>query len=77
VPQGLSIVGFDDSPAASLVWPALTTVRQPVGEMATAAVEMLIRGDVVSNAAAPPTRVLPHELIVRASTAVRRRRARR
>jgi len=77
VPQDLSIVGFDDSPAASLVWPALTTVRQPVGEMATAAVEMLIRGDVVSDAASPPTRVLPHELIVRASTAVRRRRARR
>jgi len=77
VPQDLSIAGFDDSPAASLVWPALTTVRQPVGEMATAAVEMLIRGEVEPGAASAPLRVLPHELIVRASTAVKPRRARR
>ncbi|MFY9512214.1 MAG: LacI family DNA-binding transcriptional regulator [Rubrivivax sp.] len=73
VPQDLSIVGFDDSPAASLVWPALTTVRQPVGAMAAAAVQMLIDGKVpvpgadgqISDA---PVRVLPHELVVRAST---------
>jgi len=79
VPQELSIVGFDDSLAASLVWPALTTVRQPVGEMAAAAVQMLIRGDVAGHGSegakkAPPVRVLPHELIVRASTAARPRR---
>ena len=77
VPQDLSVVGFDDSPAASLVWPALTTVRQPVGEMAEAAVQMLISGDVAGAlhaGAKPPARVLPHELVVRASTSALPRR---
>lgn len=77
VPQDLSIVGFDDSPAASLVWPELTTVRQPVGAMAAAAVDMLVRGEVSVGTAPqgrPPERVLAHELVVRASTATRRRR---
>lgn len=41
-PRDLSIVGFDDSPVASSLWPQLTTVRQPVIEMADAATEMLI-----------------------------------
>lgn len=80
VPQDLSLVGFDDSPASSLVWPALTTVRQPVGEMAEAAVQMLVNGDVAAAAEAggkPLARVLPHELVVRASTAALPRRTRR
>jgi LacI family transcriptional regulator len=65
VPKDLSIVGFDDSQAAGLVWPPLTTVRQPMAEMARAAVEMLI-----SPPPGPaPHRILPHELIVRHSTA--------
>ncbi|MET0382338.1 MAG: LacI family DNA-binding transcriptional regulator, partial [Burkholderiaceae bacterium] len=42
VPRDLSIVGFDDSRAATQVWPALTTVRQPVAEMAMAAVDLLL-----------------------------------
>ena len=82
VPGELSIAGFDDSPASSLVWPALTTVRQPKAEMARAAVEML---DVAARAPAMPTgapgnagewhRVLPHELVVRDSTAAPATRA--
>jgi LacI family transcriptional regulator len=70
VPKDLSIVGFDDSRAATLVWPPLTTVRQPVAEMAMAAVDMLLSGDLKPGAGiAPPQRVLPHELVVRGSTA--------
>ena len=42
VPQDLSIVGFDDTPIASSVWPALTTVRQPIAAMARAALEMVL-----------------------------------
>lgn len=42
IPTELSIVGFDDSAIASVVWPTLTTVRQPIREMAAAAVNMLI-----------------------------------
>ena len=41
VPRELSVVGFDDIPWASIVTPALTTVNQPVAEMATIAVTLL------------------------------------
>jgi LacI family transcriptional regulator len=44
VPDALSVVGFDDSPVAASAWPRLTTVHQPVAEMAEAAAEMLIDG---------------------------------
>ncbi len=70
VPRDLSIVGFDDSRAATLVWPALTTVRQPVAEMAMAAVDMLLSGDLKPGVMTEPAvRVLPYELVVRGSTA--------
>ncbi|MDN3923160.1 LacI family DNA-binding transcriptional regulator [Roseateles violae] len=71
VPSDLSIAGFDDSPAASLVWPPLTTVRQPVDQMARMAVEMLIaanRSDAQPLAESDLHRVLPYELLVRNST---------
>lgn len=44
VPGSLSVVGFDDSPVAASAWPRLTTVHQPVAEMAEAAADMLIDG---------------------------------
>lgn len=70
VPQDLSIAGFDDSSAAGLVWPPLTTVRQPMFEMARVAVEMLINAGRTNSEEeeATPHRVLPHELVVREST---------
>ncbi len=37
VPQQLSVAGFDDSSLARQIYPALTTVRQPLAEMAEAA----------------------------------------
>ena len=43
IPDELSIVGFDDSPYATVVDPALTTVRQPLGEMGSTAVDLLVR----------------------------------
>jgi len=42
VPKDLTIVGFDDTPLATTIWPALTTVRQPVAAMARKAVELLM-----------------------------------
>lgn len=63
VPQDLSVAGFDDDPAATLVWPQLTTVRQPVAEMSSAAVRILLSRDVT-----PGARLLDFEIITRGST---------
>lgn len=41
IPDDLSIAGFDDTPIASLIWPQLTTVHQPITDMAALAVEIL------------------------------------
>jgi LacI family transcriptional regulator len=43
IPDELSIVGFDDSAYATVVHPALTTVRQPLAEMGVTAVDLLVR----------------------------------
>jgi LacI family transcriptional regulator len=43
VPRDLSIVGFDDGDLATLVSPALTTVRQPLAELGRTAVSLLTR----------------------------------
>jgi LacI family transcriptional regulator len=42
VPGQLSICGFDDLPISRVVWPALTTVRQPTSAMSGRAAELLI-----------------------------------
>ncbi|WP_207093933.1 LacI family DNA-binding transcriptional regulator [Novosphingobium sp. PY1] len=41
VPLDLTVCGFDDTPIASTIWPELTTIRQPIHEMASKALEML------------------------------------
>ena len=43
VPRDLSVVGFDDTPTATTVWPELTTIRQPIAAMAESAIELLLR----------------------------------
>lgn len=42
VPADLSIVGFDDTPMASAIWPPLTTIHQPIADMARAAVDLVL-----------------------------------
>ena len=42
VPGDLSVVGFDDTPIATTVWPELTTIRQPIAAMAEAAINLLL-----------------------------------
>jgi DNA-binding LacI/PurR family transcriptional regulator len=42
VPADVSVVGFDDAPGAQFSVPQLTTIRQPVAEMAEIAARMLI-----------------------------------
>lgn len=66
VPGDLTVVGFDDTPLASTVWPALTTIRQPIAEMAEAAVIHLVRGRGAPEA--DRDRIMEHALIVRESS---------
>lgn len=42
VPRDLSVVGYDDLPLASWVWPSLTTVAQPLVEMAGQATRLVL-----------------------------------
>jgi LacI family transcriptional regulator len=42
VPSDLSVVGFDDIPLARQIYPALTTIRQPIRKMAETATEILM-----------------------------------
>jgi alanine racemase len=69
VPADISVVGYDDSPLIAFTDPPLTTVRQPVREMAVAAVQALM--DEIRGQAAPHSEyVFSPELVVRGSTAV-------
>jgi LacI family transcriptional regulator len=43
LPEELSIVGFDDAPIATMLWPQLTTVRQPVRAIARISVDLIIQ----------------------------------
>ena len=70
VPGELSVVGFDDSPAASLAMPPLTTVAQPHEEKGRVAATWLL--DAIKAGRGPRSRrrlVLPTDLVVRGSTA--------
>jgi LacI family transcriptional regulator len=67
VGEDISVIGFDDIPQASSVYPALSTIRQPMQQMGEAAVEMLI----AMLEDRPPVnmrREFATELIVRKST---------
>ncbi len=43
VPTHLTVCGFDDTSLATTIWPALTTVRQPIADMSRLAVDLLLR----------------------------------
>ncbi|MGW7237637.1 LacI family DNA-binding transcriptional regulator [Streptomyces sp. NPDC054804] len=68
VPDDISVVGFDDLPEARWGTPALTTVRQPLAEMAATALRLLVR--LMHGDRPEGTRTeLSTRLVVRASTA--------
>lgn len=70
VPEDISIVGFDDIPFSDMVHPPLTTVRQPVADMAGQVVENLLKViDKKIDVHAHQAFVLEPKLIVRESTA--------
>ena len=67
LPDELSVAGFDDTTLSRTVWPPLTTIHQPMAELARTATEILITGGDIAH------RRLPHQLIERASVAPPRR----
>jgi LacI family transcriptional regulator len=76
VPRDLSVVGFDDTPTATTVWPELTTVRQPIAAMAEAAIDLLLR-DIRrrkdGHEQQAVDHVVAHELVKRNSVAAPRK----
>ena len=49
LPRDLSVAGFDDSGIAKTIWPQLTTVHQPLIEMASAAVNALVNQTIATH----------------------------
>jgi len=68
IPRDLSVIGYDDLPMAAWIGPSLTTVNQPLREMARAATRMLLE---LAEGGQPATRRIDFvtELVVRESTA--------
>lgn len=68
VPRDLSVIGYDNLPLAAWTGPALTTINQPLQDMASTAARMLL--DLARGIDLLTSRVdLVTELVVRESTA--------
>ncbi|NBZ86347.1 LacI family DNA-binding transcriptional regulator [Stagnihabitans tardus] len=66
VPADLAVIGFDDLPAAAYVLPALTTISQPLREIAAAATAQLI--GLMTGAPLPPPAPFALRLVRRETT---------
>jgi LacI family repressor for deo operon, udp, cdd, tsx, nupC, and nupG len=67
-PADVSLIGFDDIRYAQHLDPPLTTVRQPMDRIGHEVVRLLL--EILSGRAGPPQNLtLPHQLVLRASTA--------
>jgi LacI family transcriptional regulator len=68
VPEEISVVGFDDIQAATIVQPALTTVRQPLIRMGMLAATELLA--IIEDANLQPRQIsIQPELVIRQSSA--------
>jgi LacI family transcriptional regulator len=67
MPDRLSVAGFDDSDLASMISPALTTIRRPLRDMAKAATEQLLMM-IAQPTISRPYQVLDLTLVCRQST---------
>jgi DNA-binding LacI/PurR family transcriptional regulator len=62
--SSVDVVGFDDSPVASLLLPPLSSVRQPLGDVARAIVRLLVE-QFDRNTQSAEGVLLPPQLVVR------------
>jgi LacI family transcriptional regulator len=75
VPEDLSVAGFDDTSVATSVWPALTTVHQPVetmGRLALRLIETQVRGKLDGIRPAASHELCDFSIVSRQSCAVPR-----
>ncbi len=70
IPGEVSVTGFDDTPMSEIVWPPLTTIRQPIKDLTEHAVHLLVENDASSGIHYD---ALPFELVVRESTSQARK----
>lgn len=71
IPEDVAIAGFDDTPVATTVWPELTTIHQPIGELGRAAVELIVeqvKAGRSGESLATRHAVMPYRLEIREST---------
>ena len=69
IPAQLSVAGFDDTPVAHQIWPALTTIRQPIRQMAKKATDLLLK-QLKGREIQLPASMLSSSIITRESTGV-------
>lgn len=70
LPRDLTVVGFDDAPVTGYIWPPLTTIHQPIGQMATRAVERLVETLLRGHGTETPSfDSVAHHLVLRDSVA--------
>jgi LacI family transcriptional regulator len=65
IPMAISVTGFDDTPMSEIVWPPLTTIRQPIKDFTERAVHLLVE----NHSSEVRFERLPFELVVRESSA--------
>jgi LacI family transcriptional regulator len=68
IPNQLAIVGFNNEPVSSLLYPALSSVYQPTFEMGKAAASLLIEEIKQGEQFTPKTKVFKTKLFKRASS---------
>ncbi len=64
VPDDIAVAGFDDSYLAQLVWPPLTTIHQPIADLAFRAVAIIAEGECRGSG----NILLPAELRIRGTS---------
>ncbi len=67
IPAQLSVAGFDDTPVAHQLYPSLTTIRQPIRQMAKKATDLLLK-QLKGREIQLPASMLSSSIIVRDST---------
>jgi DNA-binding LacI/PurR family transcriptional regulator len=68
-PEDLSVIGFDDGPWATACRPALTTIRQPLADLAERAVSLIVEASGRPGAAPRAASCeMPAAMVIRDST---------